>query len=85
MAIAAKKCPDERFRPKFIELAQRLFKTGSCKQSLDWVGQSDYEQLAHVMGECDLVSVIHLLSDKCGEKELEKLASDYEKDLKACV
>jgi hypothetical protein len=38
VAIANKKCPDERFRSKFIELAQRLFKTGVCKQSLDWVG-----------------------------------------------
>ena len=37
------------------------------------------------MGECDLVSVIHLLSDKCSEKELEKLACDYDKDLKACA
>lgn len=46
---------DDRFKAKFIDLGIRLVKTGTIKQSVDWVPQADYEMLASVLSELDFV------------------------------
>ena len=46
---------DERFKSKFIDIGNRIVKTGSVKQSIDWVPQHDVEMLANVLSELDFV------------------------------
>jgi hypothetical protein len=65
-------------------MAMKLMKTGSIKQSLDWLQSSNYHMLAEVLSSCDLIKVINLMSDKCGQKEITKLEEDYEKELRMC-
>lgn len=60
-----------------MDLGVRLVKTGSVKQSIDWVTQVDVEMLSSVFSELDFVKQICLWSDKCGLNEISKLEEDF--------
>lgn len=72
-------------RCKFVDVAVKILKTGSIRQSLDWVPNKDYAMLGAVFAECRFLKQISLMSDKCQEQDFNKLDADFEKDLAICA
>lgn len=83
--IAHRRFDQDRTRCKFVDVAVKILKTGSIRQSLDWVPNKDYSMLAAVFAECTFIKQISLMSDKCQEQDFNKLDADYEKDLAICA
>ena len=57
---------------KFIILIFRA-KTGSIKQSIDWINQDDYEITNSVLAEINFIKVMVLTSEKINSQDSEKL------------
>jgi len=45
------------------------------------VQSNDYEMIMHVFSEVDIVNEITLFSDKCSNKDYDKLESEFAKEL----
>ena len=56
-------------------------KQGQIRTSIDWVSSNDYETVTNILGEINFIKEVILWSDKCGIKDLQKLESDYARDL----
>jgi hypothetical protein len=51
------------------------------KCSLEWLNSNDYEMMATVFGEIDMVNDIMIFSDRCTPKEIQKLDEEFKKEL----
>lgn len=72
---------DTRFQPRFIELGMKIVKINFIKISIDFCATTDYEMLVYVFSEIDMVNELCLFSDKCSNKDYEKMEAEFDKDL----
>lgn len=72
---------DTRFQTRFIELAMKVVKMSIVKTSIDFVSSTDYDMMAIVFSEIDMVNEITLFSDKCTNKDYEKMEAEFNRDL----
>lgn len=56
-------------------------KTGTIKQSIDWVTATDVDMVSTVLSEIDFIQQVHLWSDACLPLDVGKLEEEYNKDL----
>jgi hypothetical protein len=73
---------DERLKPKFVDLAQKIVKCGKVKQSLDWIPATDYELANSVLGALTFIKSFECWSDRCTPVEVAKADLDFTEDLK---
>ena len=57
-------------------------KGDQVKMSLDYLQSNDFEMATNVLGGIDMVKDFFLFSDKCSQRELQKTADEFAKDLK---
>ena len=57
-------------------------KGDQVKLSIDYLQSNDFEMATNVLGGIDMVKDFFLFSDKCGNRELQKCADEFAKDLK---
>ena len=60
---------------------QNRVKLGQIRTSIDWVSSNDYETVSNVFAEINFVKEVVLWSDKCSLKDLQKMETDYNRDL----
>ncbi len=56
-------------------------KTGSVKQSIDWLSSNEIEMASTVFSELNFVQSIILFSDKCSPAEIQKMESEFSLEL----
>ena len=76
------KCKSIFKNQKLILLIPNSVKSDQLKLSLDYLDTADFEMGGNVLGELDMVKDMFFWSDKCTTKEEQKLADEFEKDLK---
>jgi hypothetical protein len=52
------------------------------KLSLDYLQSNDFEMVTNVLAGIDMVKEMLIFSDKCSQRELQKTADEFAKDLK---
>ena len=72
---------DTRFQSRFVELAQKVVKINIIKCSIDFVSSTDFEMMSIVFSEIDMVNEITVFSDKCTNKDYEKMEAEFDRDL----
>ena len=63
-------------------MSHNRVKGDQVKLSIDYLQSNDFEMATNVLGGIDMVKDFFLFSDKCGNRELQKCADEFAKDLK---